>query len=186
MVRPEGLELIADLVSERGFQDPVLCGHACALMNLSGSELEWLLDKLVKARLTVAALPSTNLYLQGRSPGQTPERRGITRLQELRAAGVALAVGSDNVGDAFCPLGLHDPLANLALAALTAHLDPPYGPWLAAVTTDARRALGFEANSIDKAAAADLLCCAATHSAGLLAGARRTPLADLLVQEEPA
>ena len=33
-------ELIADLILERGFQAPVLCGHACALMNAAGSDLD--------------------------------------------------------------------------------------------------------------------------------------------------
>ena len=182
----DGLDGIAGVALDRDFQGPILCGHACGLMNVTGDALDRLLEKVAAARLTVVALPSTNLYLQGRAGGGTPERRGITRLRELRAAGVTLAVGSDNVGDAFCPLGSHDPMANLGLAALVAHLDPPYGPWLTCVTTDARRALGFAEVFIDDAQVGDLLCADATHSAGIVAGARRVALADLISEEGPA
>ena len=77
-------------------------------------------------------------------------------------------------------------MANLGLAALVAHLDPPYGPWLTCVTTDARRALGFAEVFIDDAQVGDLLCADATHSAGIVAGARRAPLADLISEEGSA
>jgi cytosine deaminase len=178
----DGLDSIAEVALDREFEGPILCGHACSLMNATGDALDRLLEKIVAAGLAVAALPSTNLYLQGRKASGTPERRGITRLRELRAAGVTLAVGSDNVGDAFCPLGSHDPMVNLGLAALVAHLDPPYGPWLTSVTTDARRALGVAEVFVENAEVGDLLCAEATHSAGIVAGARRTPLSDLLLE----
>ena len=96
------------------------------------------------------------------------------RITELRAAGVPVVVGSDNVADAFCPLGAHDPRAALALACVTAHLDPPLGAWLPAITTDAARALGVTALHVDNAPLSDLLTCDVTHTADLVSG--RTPL----------
>ncbi|MYK33524.1 MAG: amidohydrolase family protein, partial [Boseongicola sp. SB0670_bin_30] len=99
--RLDGLEIIADMAIETGFQGPVLCGHACNLMNLGSESLDELLEKIELSGLSVAALPAANLFLQGRADG-TPDRRGVTRILELRAAGVQVAVGTDNLQDAFC------------------------------------------------------------------------------------
>lgn len=175
----DGLEIIAELALELRFARPILCGHACSLSNLSGPALARVLDKVAAAGLGVTALPTTNLYLQDRQAG-SPQRRGLTRLRELAAAGVNVTIGSDNVADAFCPLGVHDPLAALSLAALAAHLDPPYGPWLRTVTTDARRSLGLAPLPIDQAGVDDLLVVEASQTAGAVAGAARRPLREWL------
>lgn len=164
-----GLEAIADMALDTGFAGPILCGHAASLMNRTPDEVARIAEKLARAEITVCALPSTNLYLQGRRDG-TPDRRGITRMRELAAAGVRVIVGSDNVGDAFCPVGRHDPLAALHLAVLTAHLDPPLGRWLPMVTTDAARALGVAPVHVDGAHRRDLLTSDARNTAELISG----------------
>ncbi|MEQ6249128.1 amidohydrolase family protein [Sulfitobacter sp. HNIBRBA3233] len=168
-----GLEQVADIALETGFDGPILCGHAVSLMDRDAQAVERIADKLARAGIFVCALPTTNLYLQDRRDG-TPDRRGITRLRELRAAGVRVLTGSDNVSDAFCPMGQFDPMAALHLAALTAHLDPPMGDWLPLITTDAARALGHRAPLIEDTPLADCLISDATDTAGLVAG--RTPL----------
>ncbi|MEO0401350.1 MAG: amidohydrolase family protein [Pseudomonadota bacterium] len=168
-----GLEAIADVALATQFDGPILCGHAVSLMDRSAADFARIADKLARAKITVCTLPVTNLYLQGRTSG-TPDRRGITRLRELRAAGVRVVVGSDNVADAFCPLGAHDPRAALALASITAHLDPPLGDWLTTITTDAAAALGHTPTFVDGASLSDLLTCDVTHTANLISG--RTPL----------
>jgi cytosine deaminase len=171
-----GLEKIADIAIEVGFEGPILCGHAVSLLDRSPEDFTRISDKLARAGIAVCALPTTNLYLQGRKSG-TPDRRGITRLQELREAGVPILIGSDNVGDAFCPLGAHDPMAALHLASLVAHLDPPFGRWLPSITTDACRALGLEPNTIETTPVTDLLLSDATHLADVISG--RAPLYTL-------
>ncbi len=165
----DGLAAIADLATTTRFTRPIVCGHACSLANLDGAALRDTIERVSAAGIGVVSLPATNLYLQDRCDG-TPQRRGITRIRELAAAGVPLAIGSDNVQDAFCPLGSHDPLAALGLAALAAQLDPPYGAWLPAVTTAARRMIGLPPLFVDEAAAGDLLLTEARHTAALLAG----------------
>ena len=176
----DGLEIIADVAIATGHQGPVLCGHACSLMNLTQSSLKRVSDKLAQAGITVASLPATNLFLQGRTTG-TPDRRGVTRIPELRAAGVPVVVGTDNVRDAFCPLGRHDPRQSLALAALAAHLDPPYGDYLPMITTGARAALGLAPLYVDGAAIGDLMLFDATSTSDLLASATGPrPLAGVL------
>lgn len=176
----DGLEIIADTLIETGFQGPVLCGHACSLINLTGEPLQALLDKIARAGLTIASLPTSNLYLQGRNTG-TPDRRGITRIGELRAAGVPVVVGTDNVRDAFCPLGRHDPRKSLELAALTAHLDPPFGDLLPMITTNAQTALGLSPTTVDGAAVEDLLIFDAASTSDCLTGTTEPkPLANFL------
>jgi cytosine deaminase len=171
----DGLEIIADLVLSTKFARPVLCGHACSLSTLTGIRLERALASIAAAQLSIVSLPTTNLYLQDRQAG-SPQRRGLTRLRELATMGVPLAIGSDNVADAFCPLGAHDPLAALAIAALAAHLDPPYGQWLPTITTTARRAIGLPPRFIDQTTIADLLVSEARHTAYLVAGSPHQPL----------
>lgn len=168
-----GLEMIADTALATGFEGPILCGHAVSLMDRSPRDFARIADKCAGAGITICTLPITNLYLQGRKDG-TPDRRGITRLRELRAAGVKVTVGSDNVGDAFCPVGAHDPRAALALACVSAHLDPPLGDWLTTITTDAATALGYDPIHVDGADLSDLLTCDADHTATLVSG--RAPL----------
>lgn len=176
----DGLEIIADTLIETGFQGPVLCGHACSLINLTGKSLQSLLDKIVRAGLAIASLPSSNLYLQGRRTG-TPDRRGITRIGELRAAGVPVVVGTDNVRDAFCPLGRHDPRKSLELAALTAHLDPPFGDLLPMITTNAQAALGLAPITVDGALVQDLLIFDSASTSEWLTGTTEPkPLANVL------
>lgn len=165
----DGLPMIAEEVIASGFQGPVLCGHACSLMTQDGRELEAVIDLVARAGLFVAALPTTNLYLQGRAAG-TPDRRGITRLRELHEAGVRIVIASDNVGDAFCPTGHHDPMAALHLSVLAAHLDPPLDRWLPAITTNAAQALGHGPAFIDQADLKDLCVSTVDNLPDLLAG----------------
>ncbi|MEM8730809.1 MAG: amidohydrolase family protein [Pseudomonadota bacterium] len=173
----DGLDLIADLILETGFQGPVLCGHCCSLVNVDGDPLARLLDKIARAGLFVTALPTTNLYLQGRRSG-TPDRRGLTRLRELSDAGVPIVIASDNVADAFCPTGQHDPMAALNLAVLAGHLDPPFARWIPAVTTDAARALGHQPPYVMGAKATELRISTAGTLPDLISG-RQSKLGPL-------
>jgi cytosine/creatinine deaminase len=168
-----GLEMIADAALAARFEHPILCGHACSLMDRDPSAVKRIADKLARAGIAVCALPTTNLYLQDRQTG-TPDRRGLTRLRELSAAGVTVLTGSDNVADAFCPLGQFDAMAALHLTALAAHLDPPMAQWLPMITTDARRAMGLPTLYIEDTLLADLRMSDATDCEALVA--QRHPL----------
>ena len=164
-----GLEAICDAALNISFEGPVLCGHAVSLMDRDTGDFERIAGKLHRAGITVCALPTTNLYLQGRTDG-TPDRRGLTRMRELHAAGVPIVVGSDNVADAFCPVGQHDPRAALHLAVLAAHLDPPFDQWLPSITTDAARGLGLDAPYVDTAPLDALRLADVRSTAQFLAG----------------
>ena len=181
----DGLEMIADAIIEFGFQGPVLCGHACSLINLEPDALRRLANNLVRAGITVAALPVTNLYLQGRTDG-TPDRRGVTQIRGLQELGVPVVIGTDNVRDAFCPVGQHNPLESLKQAVLAAHLDPPFGAHLSKITTIAEKALGLSPTYIDGASTHDLIVFETSTTADLLSDPiSPTPLSEPL-EGEPA
>ncbi|MBC6437760.1 MAG: amidohydrolase family protein [Rhodobacteraceae bacterium] len=173
-----GLEIIADVALETGFQGPVFCSHACSLASQQADTVARVAEKLAKASIALAVLPSTNLYLQGRRAG-TPDRRGLTRLHELAAHGVNIVIGTDNVRDAFYPIGRHDPLHSLSLAVMAGHLDPPFGRHLRTITTTARRAMGLAPLWIDDAASQDLIFFETPGLSDLIAGAARAvPLSE--------
>lgn len=178
-----GLEMIADAAITARFEGPVLCGHACSLMNRSGDALARISDKIVQAGLTVVALPTTNLYLQGRNPG-SPDHRGITRLRELAQAGVPVAIGTDNVRDAFCPIGRHDPRASLAMAVLGAHLDPPLDAHLPMITLNAQIAMGLDPITVDGASLNDLLIFECSSVSEMLAGTTPPDLLNAVLKRE--
>jgi len=169
-----GIEVMADALLASQYQGHVLCGHVCNLMNYEQARLNVLMDKLAKCNVSICALPSTNLYLQGRLAG-TPDRRGITRIRELKNYGINVAIGTDNVCDAFCPIGRHDPLNSLALGVVTAHLDPPFDQWLDCITTNASKAIGLSPTFLDGAAVDKLLMTNAKNTAELIAGGIATP-----------
>lgn len=163
-----GLEAICDAALASGFEGPILCGHAVSLIDHDAPTRDRIFDKLLRAKIAICALPTTNLYLQGRRDG-TPNQRGLTCLRELHDAGVPIVIASDNVADAFCPVGQHDPRAALHLACLAAHLDPPMGDWLASITLNPARALGHDPAYVDVTPIDQLRLCNASSTAEMVA-----------------
>jgi cytosine deaminase len=118
-----GLSWLADYLTENKFSGHICCSHGCALACGSEQQAQQVLTVLAAQRVTLIALPMTNLLLQDAVTGRTPRQRGITLLKEARAAGVPLLLGCDNVQDAFCPAGSYDPLDTLSCALFALQLD---------------------------------------------------------------
>ena len=111
------LEYYAEKALEEGYPGNMTAGHCCSLAAVDDAVARRVIGKVREAGVNVVALPSTNLYLQGRGDGY-PIRRGIPRVRELLDAGVNVLYASDNVRDAFNPFGN----ANmLELALILAH-----------------------------------------------------------------
>lgn len=164
----DGLEIIASEVLAARHEGPVLCGHACSLTTADADTRARRIGLAAEARLSVACLPTSNLYLQDQ--GQTgPRLRGLTAVQQLVAAGVNTVFGTDNVQDAFCPVGVHSPASALQLAILAAQLKPPVGDALPFVMGNAARALGVELPSLEEAPLEDLLVWEVDDTADLIA-----------------
>jgi cytosine deaminase len=152
-VEAHGLDLIVAEATRRGMGDRVLCGHACSLSIRPDAPRA--IDALARSGIALTVMPTTNLYLQDMSPGRSPRLRGLAPAQELRAAGVPVVLGTDNVRDPFYPMGLHDPLEALRLATLAAHLAP--ADWVDAITATPARALGLLPLALGPGAPADFL-----------------------------
>jgi cytosine deaminase len=145
---------LAELVTATGFGHPVTASHCVSLGVQPVDRQRAVADALNAARISVVALPATNLYLQGRDHQQAMPR-GLTAVRALRDAGVVVAAGGDNLQDPFNPMGRACPFETAALMVMTAHLSPAEA-W-ASVTDAARRAVGRPANGITTGAPADLL-----------------------------
>jgi cytosine deaminase len=140
---PESRTLIriARMAVKRGFKGRILAGHCCALALQTDDFIKQTMDACKDAGVEFVSLPAVNLYLQARgTPGanaarKTPHWRGVTLLHELKAHGLKVAIGGDNVRDPFYAYGDHDMLETFAQAVKIAHLDHPHDDWITATTS---------------------------------------------------
>jgi cytosine/creatinine deaminase len=151
---PCTLALLADVVRATGFAHGVVASHCVSLGAMAPERVADLADRVAAAGIAVICLPQTNLYLQGRGHAAAAPR-GLTALRALRAAGVTVAAGGDNVQDPFNCLGRADPLETATLLVLAGHDTPEVA--YAAVSSAARTALGLSRVDIAVGAPAELL-----------------------------
>jgi cytosine deaminase len=120
-----GKQLLLNAVIERtrahGMQGRVTAAHCCALSAIASAEAKYITEQLAKAGIAVVTLPAANLFLQGRDIERLSPR-GLTRLSELLAAGVRVAAASDNIQDAFMPIGSGDLLELARWTVVAGHL----------------------------------------------------------------
>ncbi|TMF78138.1 MAG: cytosine deaminase [Chloroflexi bacterium] len=115
------LEMVADEALRRGYIGRVCAGHVCSLAAADQQYADGVIDKCLRAEITIAANAVTNLVLQGRQD-RGLIRRGTTRIGELRAAGVNVLFGQDCVKDGFYPFGRGSMLEVAMISAHAAHL----------------------------------------------------------------
>lgn len=142
--------------------------HCTRLSMMAAAELDDLLPHVVSARLGVVANPLTNLSIHARDIA-TATPRGIAPIARLRAAGVPVAAGADNVRDPFNPLGRSDALETAMLAVVAGHVDPDVAVTL--VTDDARAVLGLPPAGPRVGARAELLAVRGTGVTDVIANA---------------
>eukprot|EP00908_Phaeocystis_cordata_P011126 Transcript_21967.p1 GENE.Transcript_21967~~Transcript_21967.p1 ORF type:complete len:562 (-),score=158.88 Transcript_21967:999-2684(-) len=184
--------LVAALARARaaGYTGQVVLGHCTSLALQPAPTKRHVIEGLAKlGGVTVVCNPTTNLGLQDRrgsavphcapidpATPRTPLWRGLTLVQELAAAGVAVGAGTDNVRDWWHAYGEYDGLATWKAAVALGHLDtaPNEGAWAHLVSDAPAAALGLApaaegGASFARGAPADLV---------LFPGARR--LSELL------
>lgn len=150
------LAQIAEAVLRTRFKGRVVCGHCCSLSVLDDAAAARTIRLVREAGLTVVSLPMVNQYLQGRRPNGTPRWRGLTLLRELKAAGVPVALASDNCRDPYHPFGDHDLLEVFGSGVRHGHLDVDVGDWPSAVTTGPAAAMGSPVR-LQRGASADII-----------------------------
>ncbi|WP_204139845.1 cytosine deaminase [Halomicronema sp. CCY15110] len=167
------LRAVAETKLRHGFENSVVCGHCCSLSVQSIADVAATLELVKVANLGIVSLPMCNLYLQDRQPGLTPRYRGVTILHELKAAGIPVAIASDNTRDPFYAYGDLDGLEVLTQSTRIAHLDRPIADWPLAITRTPADLMGLEhAGRIGIGQSADLILFKARSFNELLARAQ--------------
>jgi cytosine/creatinine deaminase len=114
-------EVMAADTLQQGWQGRVTASHCTALHSYDNAYAFKLMRLLASAQVNVVANPFDNIVLQGRFDTY-PKRRGITRVKELLATGVNVALGHDSIMDPWFPLGRGDMLAAAQLALFLCHM----------------------------------------------------------------
>jgi cytosine/creatinine deaminase len=164
------LRYVAEAAIRHQFAGRITCGHCCSLSVQSDEELNKTLALVKEAGISVVSLPMCNLYLQDRKPNRTPRYRGVTALHELKAAGISVALASDNCRDPFFAYGDHDGLEVFTQSARIGHLDHPVGNWPQAVNRIPAQMMGLEnVGQVGEGMAADLVVFKARNFNELMA-----------------
>jgi len=114
------LENLADFILRDNIKHNITASHCVSLSTQSESDITRVSEKVATANIAVVALPLTNLFLQSRGITSLSPR-GITPTARLRARGVIVAAGADNLQDPFNPVGRGDPLETASLMVIAAH-----------------------------------------------------------------
>jgi cytosine/creatinine deaminase len=152
-------EVMAADTIQQGWQGRVTASHCTAMHSYDNAYAFKLIRLLARAQVNVIANPFDNIVLQGRFDTY-PKRRGITRVKELLAAGVNVALGHDSIMDPWFPLGKGDMLAAAQLALFLCHMSgyEEISDVLDLVTTNAAKALRLQDSyGIEEGKPADFL-----------------------------
>ncbi|MBU9698640.1 amidohydrolase family protein [Rhodobacteraceae bacterium HSP-20] len=103
------IETLAAETVRLGLQGRVVGSHCTSMHSMDNYYASKLIPLIAEAQVHIVPNPLINITLQGRSDTY-PKRRGMTRVPELRAAGVNVAFGQDCTMDPWYPLGSADML----------------------------------------------------------------------------
>jgi cytosine deaminase len=159
-------DYIAEQTIARGLQGRVTLGHLSTLDVLEPGHRARVIGRLRDAGISVISLPATELHVKGRTDAHRTWR-GVTRLGELRAAGVNVALSTNNIVNPFTPYGHPDLLRQALVAAMASHLgNLDQLAWLLdLVTTNAARAIGLADYGLAEGRPADLVVLDARDAA---------------------
>lgn len=101
------IETLAAETIAFGLQGRVAGSHLTSMHSMDNYYVSKLIPLIAEAQVAAIPNPLINITLQGRADTY-PKRRGMTRVPELRAAGVTVAFGQDCVMDPWYPLGSGD------------------------------------------------------------------------------
>jgi cytosine deaminase len=138
-------EIMAADTLQQNWQGRVTASHCTAMHSYDNAYAFKLTRLLARAQVNVVANPFDNVVLQGRFDTY-PKRRGITRVKELLASGVNVALGHDSIMDPWFPLGRGDMLAAAQLALFLCQMSgyDEIQDVLDLITTNAARALRIQ------------------------------------------
>ena len=152
------IETLAAETQRLGLGGRVTGSHLTSMHSMDNYYVSKLLPLMAEAGVNAVANPLINITLQGRHDSY-PKRRGMTRVPELMAAGVPVALGQDCVMDPWYSLGTAD---MLDVAHMAIHVGQMTGrdamrACFAAVTTVPARIMGLDGYGLAPGCHADLV-----------------------------
>lgn len=148
------LDDLSTRVLATGFPHLVTASHCVSLGMQPLAVQQRVAEQVAAAGINVIALPSSNLFLQGRDHQQAMPR-GLTAVAALRAAGANVAAGADNLQDPFNPVGRGDCLETASLMVMAGHVLPDDA--YAMVSARTRQMMGLPRAGTDIGQVADLV-----------------------------
>ena len=152
------VETLARETERLGLQGRVVGSHLSSMHSMDNAYVGKLIPLMAEAELTAIANPLINISLQGRSDTY-PKRRGMTRVKELLAAGIPVALGHDCAMDPWYALGSHDMLEVAHMAVHVGHMTgvEEVGALFRGITATAAAAMHLEGYGLEPGCHADLV-----------------------------
>jgi cytosine deaminase len=152
------LEVLAAETIRLGLQGRVTASHTTAMHSYNNAYADRLIRLVRTAGLHMVTNPLDSSVLQGRFDTY-PIRRGHTRVKELVAAGVNVALGHDSIMDPWYPLGVGDPVQSCFVMVHYGQMSghDELASLLDFVTTRAARCLGVDDYGLAEGRRADLV-----------------------------
>jgi cytosine deaminase len=152
------IETLAQHTHRLGLHGRVAGSHLTSMHSMDNYYVSKLIPLIREAGVAAIANPLINITLQGRHDTY-PKRRGMTRVPELLAGGVAVAFGHDCVMDPWYAQGSGDMLevANMGLHVAQMTGQAAMRQCFAAVTDTAASILGLEGYGVAPGCRADLV-----------------------------
>jgi cytosine/creatinine deaminase len=152
------VETLASETIRHGLQGRVTGSHLTSMHSMDNYYVSKLLPLMAEARLSAVANPLINITLQGRHDSY-PKRRGMTRVPELLAAGVDVALGQDCCMDPWYSFGSADMLEVASMAVHLAQMTSQEGirACYAGVTDTAARVIGLDDYGLREGGPADFV-----------------------------
>lgn len=152
------IEALAYETQRLGLQGRVAGSHLTSMHSMDNYYVSKLIPLIAEAGVHAIANPLINITLQGRHDTY-PKRRGMTRVPELRAAGVNVAFGHDCVMDPWYSLGSGDMLEVAHMALHVGQMTSREAmTWcLEAITTNPAAIMGLDGYGIAPGCNADLV-----------------------------
>lgn len=114
--------VLASETLKRGIGERTTASHATAMHSYSNAYADKLISLISESGINVVTNPPINEVLQGRYDDY-PRRRGHTRVDELRNAGVTIGIGQDDIMDPWYHYGDGDPLTAAFVLLHYAHMN---------------------------------------------------------------
>ncbi len=152
------VETLAYETQRLGMHGRVTGSHLTSMHSMDNYYVSKLIPLMVEAELHAIPNPAINIMLQGKSDTY-PKRRGMTRVRELRDAGLTLGFGSDCVMDPWYSLGKADMLdiafMGLHVGQLCSREDMAW--CFDAVTQNSAKIMHLEGYGLDKGCQANMV-----------------------------